>query len=205
MTASTPKALAGEPVRRIVIWLASTVTVVVLLFGYHTSTNKSTSGSTEGGTSGSTTSAGNQPSASPWSPSSGSSGTRSTKITTYTGSVAQTRWGPVQVKISVQGGRLTKVTILQHPSGNSRDAEINNYALPILINETVTAQSANIDMVSGATVTSDGYVRSLQAALDEAGSGQGTIGAGPGQDHGVAPQSQVAAPQHRHGEPDDDD
>jgi uncharacterized protein with FMN-binding domain len=191
--------------RRIVIWLASTVTVVVLLFGYHTSTNKTTSGTTEGGTSGSTTSAGNEPSASASSPSSGSSGGRSTKITTYTGPVAQTRWGPVQVKISVQGGKLTKVTILQHPSGNSRDAQINNYALPILINETLTAQSANIDMVSGATVTSDGYVRSLQAALDEAGSGQGAIGAGPGQDHGAAPQSHVAAPQHRHGEPDDDD
>jgi uncharacterized protein with FMN-binding domain len=190
--------------RRIVIWLASTVTVVVLLFGYHTSTNKTTSGTTEGGTSGSTTSA-NEPGASPSSPSSGSSGTHSTKITTYTGSVAQTRWGPVQVKISVQGGRLTKVTILQHPSGNSRDAQINNYALPILINETVTAQSANIDMVSGATVTSGGYVRSLQAALDQAASGQGAIGAGPGQDHGAGPQSHVAAPQHRHGEPDDDD
>ena len=53
--------------RRIVIWLASTVTVVVLLFGYHTSTNKTTSGTTEGGTSGSTMSAGNEPSASPWS------------------------------------------------------------------------------------------------------------------------------------------
>jgi uncharacterized protein with FMN-binding domain len=190
--------------RRIVIWLASTVTVVVLLFGYHTSTNKTTSGTTEGGTSGSTTSV-NEPGASPSSPSSGSSGTRSTKITTYTGSVAQTRWGPVQVKISVQGGRLTKVTILQHPSGNSRDAQINNYALPILINESLTAQSANIDMVSGATVTSGGYVRSLQAALDEAVSGQGAIGAGPGQDHGAGPQSHVAAPQHRHGEPDDDD
>jgi uncharacterized protein with FMN-binding domain len=191
--------------RRIVIWLASTVTVVVLLFGYHTSTNKTTSGTTEDGTSGSTTSAGNQPSASPWSPSSGSSGTRSTTITTYTGSVAQTRWGPVQVKISVQGGKLTKVTILQHPSGNSRDAEINNYALPILINETVTAQSANIDMVSGATVTSRGYLTSLQAALDQAASARGAMGAGPGQDHGAGPQSPVEAPQHRHGEPDDDD
>jgi uncharacterized protein with FMN-binding domain len=190
--------------RRIVIWLASTVTVVVLLFGYHTSTNKTTSGTTEAGTSGSTTSA-NQPGASPWSPSSGSSGTGSTKITTYTGPVAQTRWGPVQVKISVQGGRLTKVTILQHPSGNSRDAQINNYALPILINETVTAQSATIDMVSGATVTSDGYVQSLQAALDQAASGQGAMGAAPGQDHRAGPQSHVAAPQHRHGEPHDDD
>ena len=191
--------------RRIVIWLASTITVVVLLFGYHTSTNKVTSGTTEDGTSGSTTSAGNEPSASPSSPSSGSSGSRSTKITTYTGPVAQTRWGPVQVKISVQGGKLTKVTILQQPSGNSRDAAINDYALPILINESLTAQSANIDMVSGATVTSDGYVRSLQAALDEAVSGQGAMGAGPGQDHGAGPRLPVAGPQHRHGEPDDDD
>jgi uncharacterized protein with FMN-binding domain len=191
--------------RRIVIWLASTVTVVVLLFGYHTSTNKTTSGTTEGGTSGSTTSAGNEPSASPSSPSSGSSGSRSTKITTYTGSVAQTRWGPVQVKISVQGGKLTKVTILQYPSGNSRDAAINDYALPILINESLTAQSANIDMVSGATVTSGGYLTSLQAALDDAVSGQGAIGVGPGQDHGAGPQLHVAGPQHQHGEPDDDD
>jgi uncharacterized protein with FMN-binding domain len=190
--------------RRIIIWLASTVTVVVLLFGYHTSTNKTTSGTTEGGTSGST-SAGNEPSASPSSPTSGSSGSRSTKITSYTGSVAQTRWGPVQVKINVQGGKLTKVTILQHSSGNSRDAKINDNALPILINESLKVQSANIDMVSGATVTSDGYVRSLQAALDEAVSGQGAMGAGPGQDHGAGVQSHVAGPQHRHSEPDDDD
>jgi uncharacterized protein with FMN-binding domain len=54
----------------------------------------------------------------------------------------------------VQGGKLTRVTVLQQPSGNSRDAEINCQALPILIDETVMAQSANIDMVSGATVTS---------------------------------------------------
>ena len=152
--------------RRIVIWLASTVTIVVLLFGYHTSTNKTTSGTTVGGTSGSTRSAGHQPR--PSSPS-GSSGSRSSKITSYTGPVAQTRWGPVQVKISVQGGKLTKITIVQQPNGNSRDAEIYSQALPILIDETRKAQSANIDMVSGATVTSDGYVRSLQAALDEAG------------------------------------
>jgi uncharacterized protein with FMN-binding domain len=69
----------------------------------------------------------------------------------------------------VQGGKITNVTVLQQPDGNQRDAEINSQALPILIDETVKAQSANIDMVSGATVTSDGYVRSLQAALDEAG------------------------------------
>jgi hypothetical protein len=74
-----------------------------------------------------------------------------------------------------------------------------------LINESLKAQSANIDMISGATVTSEGYTKSLQAALDEAVSGQGAMGAGPGQDHNAGPQSHVAGPQHRHGEPDDDD
>ena len=69
----------------------------------------------------------------------------------------------------MQGGKINKVTILQQPNGNRRDAEINDQAVPILIDETIQAQSANIDMVSGATVTSEGYVESLQAAIDEAG------------------------------------
>ena len=59
--------------------------------------------------------------------------------------------------------------MLQHPTGNSRDEEINGYALPILVQSTLEAQSDQIDMVSGATVTSVGYLRSLQAALDQAG------------------------------------
>jgi uncharacterized protein with FMN-binding domain len=145
--------------RRIVIWLASTLTIVVLLFGYHTSTNKtSPAAATSDASTPARSSESSKPNTSPPS-----------KITTYTGSVAETRWGPVQVKITVQGGKITNVTVLQQPDGNQRDAEINSQALPILIDETVKAQSANIDMVSGATVTSDGYVRSLQAALDEAG------------------------------------
>ena len=145
--------------RRIVIWLASTITIVVLLFGYHTSTNNTSAAATVPSTSGPTTTS--SPSA--------SSSSGSSDIKTYTGSVAQTRWGPVQVKITVQSGKITKVTVLQQPNGNPNDAEINSYALPILINETTQAQSADIDMVSGATVTSQGYLQSLQAALDEAG------------------------------------
>jgi uncharacterized protein with FMN-binding domain len=145
--------------RRIVIWLASTITIVVLLFGYHTSTNKSTSAATVPSASAPTTTS---------SPQGGSSG-NSSNIKTYTGFVAQTRWGPVQVKITVQDGKLTKVTVLQQPNGNRRDQEINDQALPILIDETVSAQNAKIDMVSGATVTSEGYLQSLQAAIDEAG------------------------------------
>ena len=57
---------------------------------------------------------------------------------------------------------------LQYPAA-TREDQINAYALPILIQETIDAQSAQIDMVSGATVTSTGYVQSLQSALDQAG------------------------------------
>ncbi len=144
--------------RRIVIWLASTITIVVLLFGYHTSTNKTSAAAVPSSASSPSTTTSSEPSTSP-----------STTNKTYQGSVAQTRWGPVQVQITVQSGKITKVTIMQQPNGNRRDAEINDQAVPILINETIQTQSANIDMVSGATVTSEGYVESLQAALDEAG------------------------------------
>ena len=154
--------------RRIVIWLASTITILVLLFGYHTSTNKTSSASVV--SSSPTTSAGSKPSSSPsGATSSGSNGGSFLEDHDLHRVGSQTRWGPVQVKITVQGGKITKVTCLQQPSGNSRDAEINSRALPILINESLSAQNANIDMVSGATVTSEGYVQSLQAALDEAG------------------------------------
>jgi uncharacterized protein with FMN-binding domain len=85
---------------------------------------------------------------------------------TFLGTSVQTRYGPVQIKITYAGGRVTGVVAVQLPSGRSRDAEINSYAVPILESETLAAQSANINAVSGATYTSDGYVRSLQSALD---------------------------------------
>lgn len=87
---------------------------------------------------------------------------------TVTGAAVQTRWGPVQVQITVATGSITDVTAVQHPTGNSRDQQINDYALPVLAQEAMAAQSARIDHVSGATVTSDGYVQSLQSALDRA-------------------------------------
>ena len=83
--------------------------------------------------------------------------------------MVQTQWGPVQVQVTVKGGRLSDVSVLQYPNGNPRDQQINAYALPVLVQETLDAQSADIDMVSGATVTSDGYLQSLQGALDQAG------------------------------------
>lgn len=88
--------------------------------------------------------------------------------TTTTGDSIDTRWGPVQVAVVTDAkGAITAVTVLDHPSSNSRDREINSRALPILQQETMAAQSAQIDTVSGATYTSEGYQASLQSALDK--------------------------------------
>ncbi|MFB7944197.1 FMN-binding protein [Kitasatospora phosalacinea] len=86
---------------------------------------------------------------------------------TVTGSAADTRYGPVQVKVTVAGGRISSIDVVQYPTRDRRDQEINEYAIPVLNQEAIAAQSADIDVVSGATYTSDGYTRSLQSALDQ--------------------------------------
>jgi uncharacterized protein with FMN-binding domain len=75
----------------------------------------------------------------------------------------------VQVQLTIAAHKITVVSVVQYPNGNGKDQEINDRAVPILTQETVDSQSADIDMVSGATVTSDGYLESLQSALDQAG------------------------------------
>lgn len=159
--------------RRIALWILSTITIVVLLFGYHTSTSGALTtsdtvvpstldpGSAAAGAAGGAGGAG--------SGRSGGRGAARPAASTVTGPVVQTQWGPVQVQVTTAGGQINDVTVLQHPDGNSTDQQINAYALPILVQDTLDAQSANIDMVSGATVTSGGYLQSLQAALDQAG------------------------------------
>jgi uncharacterized protein with FMN-binding domain len=103
--------------------------------------------------------------------SSSASATKSatTATKTYTGAAADTRYGPVQVQITVTNGKVVKATAVEYPTQDPRDAEINAYAIPQLQAETVAASSARIDMVSGATYTSEGYLQSLQSALDSAG------------------------------------
>lgn len=138
-----------------------------------TSAGSSGSSSTSGtsGTSGSgTTSAGSGSSdagstttATP-SPSASSSDA-ATK--TVTGSAVQTRYGAVQVKVTFSGSTITAVDTVQAPDQNGRDIEINQQALPILEQEALASQSANIDTVSGATYTSEGYIQSLQSAIDQ--------------------------------------
>jgi len=88
---------------------------------------------------------------------------------TYDGSAVQTRYGTVQIAVTVVGRKITNVTFLQLTSHDGRSADINNQAAPILLQETLSAQSSNIDSVSGASFTSAGYLQSLQSALDQAG------------------------------------
>jgi uncharacterized protein with FMN-binding domain len=150
--------------RRIVTILLSTITMLVLLFSYHTSTNSGAVASSPFMQQPASAGAGssNNGSSNNGSSSSGSG------TATYAGAVADTRWGPVQVEITVQDGRITASRAVQYPQSNSRDVMINSYALPILGQEVVQQQSASIDTISGATVTSDGYLQSLQSAIDQA-------------------------------------
>jgi len=157
-------------VKRIASWLLGTVTAVTLLFGYHTSTSgPATASETVVAAQAAPQDTGSSGSATSGSGSTSSGSTSSGAASTVTGSVASTRWGPVQVSITVTDGKITAVDVPQYPTGNGKDRQINASALPILTKETLSAQSADIDMVSGATVTSEGYVQSLQSALDQAG------------------------------------
>ncbi|MEU7101151.1 FMN-binding protein [Streptomyces longwoodensis] len=87
---------------------------------------------------------------------------------TVTGAVAQTQYGPVQVRVTVSGGRITAAEAVQAPKGGESDQK-TALAVPRLNREAVAAGSADIDSVSGATYTSEGYKKSLQSALDRAG------------------------------------
>lgn len=155
--------------RKIVLALAGTVSGLIMLFSYHTSLGGGTalagavppatgSATTVPGTSGSSGSSG----------SSSATGSTGRGTGTVTGGTAQTRWGPVQVRLTVSGGTITRAAAVQYPNSNGRSQQINAYALPVLAKEVLDGQSAQIDLVSGATVTSLGYVQSLQSALDKA-------------------------------------
>ncbi len=165
--------------RRIVIVALSTLTTLVLLFSYHTSTSSSAatsqaSGAKAGsgagnaaGGAGTTTKQGSSGSNGSGSNGSGSNGSAANGAT-YAGDAVPTRFGNVQVQITMSGGKITAVNVLQIPNRDRRDQQINSYAVPILNQEAVAAQSADIDMVSGATVTSVAYLQSLQSAIDKA-------------------------------------
>lgn len=154
--------------KKIVLAVMGTISGLVMLFSYHTSTAgeattapAGTDAGNSDATSGTTTTA---PGVTP----TGSASTSAGGDGTYTGEAVQTRYGAVQVQITVQDGRITASEAIQYPNQDRHDQQINAYAVPILNAEVVEAQSAAIDAVSGATVTSQGYLESLQSAIDAA-------------------------------------
>ncbi len=176
--------------RRITLWFMSTVTLLVLLFSYHTSTESVSASeqvatpktASSPSTAAASPSPADIPSATSSTPSASSSSTTAAtpkasstaastgtlKDGTYTGTSVETKWGPVQVKIVVSGGKITSSDAVVYPTENNKDIEINQVAVPALNDEAVAAQSASIDAVSGASYTSYGYITSLQSALDQA-------------------------------------
>jgi uncharacterized protein with FMN-binding domain len=167
-------------VKRVAFALFSSIAGLVMLLGFktHSTAHPSTSslGVATGGTNsgdGTTSGNGTAQSSTPAATASTPAGTAKSAATstskTYTGTAADTRYGPVQVKITVSNGKITAVDAVDYPQSEPRDQEINAYAIPQLNSETLSAQSSKIDMVSGATYTSGGYIQSLQSALDQAG------------------------------------
>ncbi|MEY9844955.1 FMN-binding protein [Streptacidiphilus sp. MAP5-3] len=179
--------------RRAIVTTTATAAGVVLLLSLKPHGSASAAGapvisSGSGSSSGTAASTGGQPNGTASSPATGSSSgsagsTGSTAPTagssgssasgaksgTFTGQAADTRYGPVQVQLVVSGGKISNVNVLQYPNESQRDININSYALPTLNQEVLSQQNAQIDMVSGATYTSNGYLQSLQSALDSAG------------------------------------
>ena len=100
-------------------------------------------------------------------PRAATSATTGAAATTITGTTVSTRYGDVAVEVTVASGKITAVQAVSLPSGG-RSGQISAYAGPVLASEALTAQSASIDIVSGATYTSQAYAQSLQAALDQA-------------------------------------
>ena len=164
--------------KKIVYAILATVSGLVLLFSYRTSLGESVSESPIVDTTSTSSSSSSTSSGSSAGPSSGSSidsGTSGSTANTsglvdgtYTGQAISTRFGPVRVAITVSAGAITDVAVPEYPNTDRRDQEINARALPRLVSETLRAQSADVDMVTGATYTSRGYIQSLQSAIDEA-------------------------------------
>lgn len=153
--------------RRVVLTLAGTVMGLVLLLGFKTHPTAVVGAPVPAASAPLPAGASTAPAR---QRSTGSPSTPAATTRAFTGSVSDTPYGPVQVQITLTAGKITAVNPVQLPNDRQRSVEIASYAVPQLTQETLAAQSAHIDAVSGATYTSEGYVASLQSALDQAGS-----------------------------------
>ena len=149
--------------RRVILAVTATIAglVALLSFKSHAPTLAAATGTTGGSSTSSSSSS---------VPGEFPTGSAAPKLTagqsTLTGHVANTVYGPVQIQLVVQDSKIVKVAILEQPTNTIHDIQIGEFAFPRLISETLTAQNAKIDAVSGASYTSAGYIASLQSALD---------------------------------------
>ncbi|MFG2319685.1 FMN-binding protein [Streptomyces tendae] len=155
----------SHPVRRAVLAGAATVSGIVLLLSLKPASDPG-SASAAGGAA---------PPVAAQSPQGG----RGAGAGTVTGDAARTQYGPVQVRLTVSGGKITGAEAVQAPKGGQSD-QVTADAVPKLNRAAVAAGNADIDAVSGATYTSAGYVKSLQSALDKAAAAGGSAGQEPG-------------------------
>jgi uncharacterized protein with FMN-binding domain len=162
--------------RRAILALSSTVAGLILLLSFKTHVPGATSGGTTAapGSGGSAAGAGSadmagaghagnsaRPSRAPHR--------RRSRVRTVTGTAASTPYGPMQVRLTLAGQAITKVTVVQRTDDGAESNQVDANAIPKLVSETLAVQSDRINAVSGASYTSAGYRRSLQSALDQAG------------------------------------
>ena len=161
--------------RRVVLALGGTVAGLVMLLSFRSHTASTASAGVTAGSGGTGTSPGASSAAGSGSSAASGAGAASAPVsagsgtgTAVTGDAIATPYGPTQVQVTLNAGKIVKVTVLQHTDDGVNSQMIDGHALPLLDNETLTAQSAKIDAVSGASYTSAGYIKSLQSALDKA-------------------------------------
>ena len=140
----------------------------ILLVGWQSGAHVADTGSTAAAASAAASSGTSSGASSGSGAGGGTAGAAAQAAGTYAGSVVQTRFGAVQVQITVKAGAITDVTALQLTDDDRKSVQISNRAAPLLRAAVIKAQSAQVQTISGATVTSDAYLSSLQAALDAA-------------------------------------
>ncbi|QXE37787.1 FMN-binding protein [Streptomyces sp. GMY02] len=168
-----------HPFRRIMVGVAATATGVVLLLALKQPGGSSVAGATARGGTG-VPPAASAPASAPapgrasgsdaaGTPAEGGDGGAGAGARTVVGDAVDTQYGPVQVRITLSGGRITAADAVKAPDSDAQSQSVTANAVPRLNQSAVTAQNARIDTVSGASYTSEGYRNSLQSALDKAG------------------------------------
>ncbi len=166
--------------RRVILAVTGTIAGLVALLSFKSHVPSVPVAATTGGSGGSSSSS-TSPSSSSSSSSSGGQtttvpgefpqGSLASKLTAgetaVDGNAANTAYGPVQLQLIERNNKIVKVAVLVQPANTLHDIQIGAFAFPKLISETLAAQTAKIDAVSGASYTSAGYIQSLQSALDK--------------------------------------